>query len=122
MKLVVNSKISEKYRADLLVYCIDQKGKDKPNIPKTFINDSFNKACGLGDFKGEEGEVFMDYLEDDLSKNFKRVACFGIGKISKSQKKSEIREKMRKVGSKGAPTASAFKKAAKTAKKKAKKK
>jgi hypothetical protein len=31
-------------------------------------------------------------------------------------------EKMRKVGAKGAPTASAFKKAAKTAKKKAKKK
>ncbi len=98
MKLIVSSKISEKYKADLLVYCIDQKRKDTPNIPKLINSDSIKKATELGDFKAEEGEVFIGYTEYAPYKNFKRVAFVGIGKISKNIQNSEFREKMRKAG------------------------
>jgi hypothetical protein len=59
---------------------------------------------------GKQGKMVMPKgLYANIQAKRKRIAA-GSG------------EKMRKVGAKGAPTASAFKKAAKTAKKKAKKK
>lgn len=98
MKLIVSTKISEKYRAEMLVYCVEQKSNGKVNIPKSLNNKSFKKACELGDFKADEGDVLFDYTDVRASKKFKRIAFVGLGKLDKNIKKPELREKMRKIG------------------------
>jgi leucyl aminopeptidase len=98
MKIIVNSKVSDKYRADIKVYCVEQKSKDTPKITTSLNNDRFKKVCDLGDFKAEEGEIFIDYTTGSPASNFKRVVFVGLGRVKSDLKKSVFREKMRIAG------------------------
>lgn len=98
MKIIINSKLSEKYSTDLLVYCIDQKRKDTPNLPDSLASEFLKKACDLGDFKGNEDELLLHYMDQGKSKNIQRIAFIGVGRIPKNIKPAELKEKMRKTG------------------------
>jgi len=98
MKIIVSSTIGERYSADLLIYCVDQKRKDTANINKKDHRQAILRACDLGDFKAKDDDVLIDYDTEKTLKNFRRVGYVGVGRISKNVPANELRERMRKVG------------------------
>jgi leucyl aminopeptidase len=98
MKIVINTTFSAKYSADLVVFCIDQKKKNTPNIPQEVSQDVLSDACSLGDFKGDEKDSLVVYGGSEKSSQYKRVAYVGVGRIPKNIKSHILEEKMRGAG------------------------
>lgn len=98
-KIVINSTISKKYNPDITIFCIGQKGKDKPDIPSQIRKSDIAKAADLGDFKGNDRDVLVIYNAREYKGiQSSRVAFIGIGKISEKLKNSEFQESMRTAG------------------------
>ena len=97
MKIIVSKAIGEKYSADLLIYCIEQKRKNKANVSK-IEGEALHKACDLGDFQAKDDDVLLEYTPEKKVKNFRRVGYVGVGRIPKNVQKNELRERMRKIG------------------------
>lgn len=96
-KIVIHSKIGKK--SDVVVYCIGQKTKDKPDIAKEIQSAAIAKACDLGDFKGNEKDLLVLYDQDDDKNGVSpRRILLGVGKINKNIKDNELQEKMRVAG------------------------
>lgn len=98
MKIVISTKLSAKYSADLAVFCIDQKTKNRPNITQQVMQDVLSEACSLGDFKGEEKDSLIVYGGAEKHSKYKRAAYVGVGKIAKNMKPHVLEEKMRSAG------------------------
>lgn len=98
-KIVVSSKAGKKYSADVVVYCIGQRAKDKPDITAEVQTGVLSRACDLGDFKGEENDILVVYdKEGDSAAIGRRTVFIGVGKIKKSIGEEELQEKMRTAG------------------------
>lgn len=98
MKIVISTTLSEKYSADLAIFCIDQKRKNTPNITQQEAQDGLRDACSLGDFKGDEKDSLVVYGGSEKSSQYKRAAYVGVGKIPKNIKLHVLEEKMRGAG------------------------
>ncbi len=97
-KFRVISKMSEKYSPDLIVHCVAQTAKDKPDYAE-YTSRSFQRACKMGDFKGNDHDIIVLYDDDGKSTNkIKRIAFVGTGVNPKKMAKDELREKLRVVG------------------------
>ena len=98
MKIVIRTKLHAKYRADLAIFCIDQKRKNTPNITQKMMKDGLSEACSLGDFKGNEKDSLVVYGGTGKHSTYKRAAYIGVGKIPKNIKLHLLEEKMRSAG------------------------
>lgn len=81
MKLTHVESLTKRSRSDLLVLPFIQKG-DKPLLASSLssLKKWGETPISLGDFKGNQGEVFMIYPEKEKEK---RIVLLGLGKLTK---------------------------------------
>jgi len=99
-RLLVTGKREERFKGDLLVYCLVQPNKGAPRGDKC-IRAVLKQAHKLGDFSAKEKEKLLFYPQSDAGGKTlaaKRVLIIGLGKQKKETKRDQIKELMRKVG------------------------
>lgn len=105
-RVITTEKPEWSVKADLLIYCLEQKKKQAPKADP-LIRASVKQAYELKDFSGKTKETLMLYPPFKAKGKkvaVKRIAAIGIGEIKKETDTLDIYETLRLVGGQIAKT------------------